>query len=123
MYNSIHLYQKDRSAAVNDLDCLYRKHYTKFFGRQIAPQSNVGDSLISYVLEEKCPQKDLLLWFNENVDDTVANSFWKNLLIQAKYRPEYRRTRNARQKWDNAEKYVIELLAVYIQYINAKYEG
>ena len=123
LYKAIEKYQEKRRLAVAALDRIYREEMEKLANKQVVPQANVGDALLSYVLSDNRPENDLLMWSFEPSNNKEADSLWESLHNSVESDSDLKNCMDAKNDWNKAEEDALELLGIYIQYITVKYEG
>lgn len=122
LYSVIEKYQTDRSIAIKELDSVYREELKIITGDEMAKSTNIADVLLSYVMTEKRPDNQTLIW-NMQTDAENYDKLWYSLLEEACKNDKLITLKETRNRWGLEEQKVLELLATYIKLINVKYEG
>ena len=123
LYAAIEEYMSTRVQAVISLDRVYRDALKVITDERIPEYANVGDTLLTYVLTQSRPEKDTITWGMTVISGEEADLLWHIVCCNCKEDEAIRRFEKAKKAWDGAERITIELLSMYIQYINTKYEG
>ena len=122
LYGTLEEYEKTGKEAALALDRAYKEGFKLVTNKDIQPQANAGDYFLPYVMRNDRPDNDRLLWHGEN-NQEMADKLWKSLSTLPCESEELIRFKRVKDKWDKEEKYVVDLLATYIQYTNNRFEG
>lgn len=123
LYAALEEYISKRVQAVISLDRIYRDALKVVTDERIPEYANVGDSLLTSVLTQSCPEKNTITWGIKTISGEEADLLWHIVCSNCKEDKAIKQLKKIKRAWNDAEEFSIELLSTYIQYINMKYEG
>ena len=116
LYTAMKNYLQIRSEAVKALDQIYRNALKEITNREISESSNVGDTLLSYVLTGKRPENDMLIWDWGKSPDVKkdADAVWNSLRKSVKNEKTLKLCVEAKTTWMESEELEIILSGSFL---------
>ena len=123
LYKTIETYQDEYSKTCYTFDRFYREEHKKINDLPLPEDASYGGSLLRFVIDDSTREYRRPMWFDKELTDEQIRCFWNSCYSRAVDCIDYKRLKEAKNKWRSSEDKVLSLLSIYIEYIIVKYEG